>query len=272
MSGRTLFLGLVLALAANAPALAQGGEPPAKQPGEKGFQGGQVAFKREQGSAAELEAQVKAFMKALAERFHMKGEGAKPEGQEGKEPKEGLTPPPPKKDAEPEDEDEGKEPKEGAKEEETKDPLLATLRSWRPTKEVLEDVLTREGLEVMGRQIFGSAGKLFSGAHVKAICKRLGIRPDYQEVQVFQGSTEGLIAMDLESAEAREFAAGLKRTARLLKPRLQWFVVVLNRPKEQKEKDKAQRPKLDPADARLQLWVYSQGHYRLLGRIWRLDK
>jgi hypothetical protein len=254
MRGTPLFLSALLGvLCVLTPAFAQGEKAPPK-PGKKGWKGGRVKFKRAQGSSKELEAKIKGFMKELAVRYPMRKPGK--DGKDGG----GLTPPTPKKPGE-------KPGKDGKK----KDPLLELMRTWRPTKAVLEDAFTVEGLKAMGKTIRTSAKKLFAG-DVKSISKRLGIRPDYKEVQVFGASSEDLVGMDLESVAGKEFAGGLKRTARFLKPRYHWYVVVLNRPKEVKAKDKNKRPKLDSADARIQLWVFSGGHYRLLGRIWRLDK
>lgn len=230
---------------------------PAPKPGEKGWKGGRVKFKRTQGTAAELKAKFVAFQKELAARYPSLGKTpSKDKPKEGP----GLEPPGPKT------------PKTPEKDEPKKDPVLETLRSFQPTKPALEDLLTRPGLEAMGRQIFKSGEKLFA-SDVPTICKRLKLRPELTEVEVFSATTEDLLTMDLESDAAREFASGLRRTARFLKPRYRWFVVVLNRPQAVKDKAPAPKtPSLDPADARLQLWGFSQGRYVLLGKIWRRDK
>lgn len=267
---RLCALGPGLALVLAASAFAQG-EPAPKAtpgPGEKGFKGGRVALKRDQGSAKELQAQLSALMKRLAQDYPKLGQGAAPkQPAEGGADEGGLSLPPargPRSDPQP-------APTPG---EAKPDPVLQALRSFAPDKQALEDVLTLPGLKAVGKPIYKAARALFA-KDVPTICAQLGVRPDYQVVAVHEASREQLLGMDVESEASRHFAGGLKRAASFLKPGYRAFVVTLDRTPEQKAKDaqakdaKAKAPRLDPADARLQVWVKSGKRYVLLGRIWR---
>ena len=101
-------LGALLGLALAAPAAAQGSpegeqaKPKAAEPGpgEKGFKGGRVALKRDQGSAKELQAQLTAFMKRLAQDHPKLGQAA-PAGQAEQPKDDGLSLPPARRPATP---------------------------------------------------------------------------------------------------------------------------------------------------------------------------
>ncbi|HBP19400.1 MAG TPA: hypothetical protein DEA08_16625 [Planctomycetes bacterium] len=270
-------LGALLGLALAAPAAAQGSpegeqaKPKAAEPGpgEKGFKGGRVALKRDQGSAKELQAQLTAFMKRLAQDHPKLGQAA-PAGQAEQPKDDGLSLPPARRPATPSPSKGDAAEGDAAK----ADATLGALRSFAPDKQALEDVLTLAGLKAVGKPIYKAARALFS-KDVATICGRLGIRPDYQVVEVHEASREQLLGMDVESEASQHFAGGLKRAASYLKPGYRCFVVTLDRPPAQKALDAQTAPKetkrlrLDPADARLQVWVKSGKRYLLLGRIWR---
>jgi hypothetical protein len=133
------------------------------------------------------------------------------------------------------------------------------LRSLAPDEKALKDAFTEAGYKELGAELLEGATKLFAG-ETPEILERLGLKPDLETVEVFKASTEDLLTMESGTDAAREFASGLRRTARLLEPRYHWYCAVL-------------RSKVEGSpDCRLQLFFHSEGRWVLLGRIWRLDE
>jgi len=133
------------------------------------------------------------------------------------------------------------------------------LRSLAPDEKALKDAFTEAGYKELGTELLEGATKLFAG-ETPEILERLGLKPDLETVEVFKASTEDLLTMESGTDAAREFASGLRRTARHLKPRYHWYCAVL-------------RSKVEGSpDCRLQLFFHSEGRWVLLGRIWRLDE
>ncbi len=133
------------------------------------------------------------------------------------------------------------------------------LRSLAPDEKALKDAFTEAGFKELGTELLEGATKLFAG-ETPEILERLGLKPDLETVEVFKASTEDLLTMESGTDAAREFASGLRRTARLLEPRYHWYCAVL-------------RSKVEGGpDCRLQLFFHSEGRWVLLGRIWRLDE
>jgi hypothetical protein len=133
------------------------------------------------------------------------------------------------------------------------------IKSFAPDEKAVKDALTDEGWKAIGPRIVEGAGRLFAGEPPQLL-ERLGLRPELEEVQVYKATTEELLAMELGTDAAREFASALRRTARLLKPRYHWYAAVL-------------RPKGgDGEAARLQLFFHFEGRWVLLGRVWRAEE
>lgn len=264
--GGAFALALTLALAGSASAQ---DEDPAKtgkasSDDTKGGEG-RVPFKREQGTCAALEAQFKQILAALGQRYPdlpypSPTQTAGPDSGGLKRPggeKPAATTPP---DA------------EQRAEQERKDPLLASLRAWRPTKEALVDVLTPEGLRALGKVVYTRGRVRFAPSDPRQIAQSLGLHPSMSEVQVFSASSEELATMESGTVSAKEFASGLRGLAQYLKPRYQFYVVVLDRPAAEKARNPKPKDALDSADARLQLFVHSGQGFVYLGRLWRLPE
>lgn len=222
--------------------------PASAQDKKKPWKGGRIKFKREQGSAKDLKTKLEGLLKALQKRAVRK-KASQPVKKPGDGKKNGGLTPPPKK----------KQPASKPAVDKADAPILKTLRSFAPTKLALKDAFRRPGLKTMGKKLLVSARKLFSG-DVDAIVARLGIKPELEVVEVHSATTEDLLTMDIDTVAAKHFARALRRTARLLRPRYQWYAVVLKKPRSRK------------AGAQLQIWFHHKKRYVLLGRIWRLDK
>ena len=133
------------------------------------------------------------------------------------------------------------------------------LRSLAPDEKALKDAFTEAGYKELGAELLEGATKLFAG-ETPEILERLGLKADLETVEVFKASTEDLLTMESGTDAAREFASGLRRAARHLKPRYHWYCAVL-------------RSKVEGSpDCRLQLFFHTEGRWVLLGRIWRLDE
>lgn len=133
------------------------------------------------------------------------------------------------------------------------------LKSLAPDEKALKDAFTEAGFKELGTELLEGATKLFSG-ETPEILERLGLKSDLETVEIFRASTEDLLTMESGSDAAREFASGLRRAARHLKPRYHWYCAVL-------------RSKVEGAqECRLQLFFHTEGRWVLLGRIWRLDE
>lgn len=264
--GGSLALALALALGAGSAASAQEDpDEPAKtdekSPRDAKAPEGRVPFKREQGSSEALAAELKQLLTDLGKRYpelpYPAAGAASASGQFG-----GLKAPSPAPEVRP--------PQDRA-EQERQDPLLARLSAWRPTKAALGDVLSEEGVRAIGKAIYVRGRARFRAGDPGLIARELGLHPSMSEVQVFSASTEELATMESGTVAAREFASGLRGMTQFLKPRYQFYVVVLNRPEAAKAKQPKPKDALDPADARLQLFVHSGKGFVYLGRIWRLE-
>lgn len=133
------------------------------------------------------------------------------------------------------------------------------IKSFAPDEKAIKDALTDEGWKAIGPRITEGAARLFAGEPPQLL-ERLGLKPELEEVQVYKATTEELLAMELGTDAAREFASALRRTARLLKPRYHWYAAVL-------------RPKGGEGEAaRLQLFFQFEGRWILLGRVWRAEE
>lgn len=133
------------------------------------------------------------------------------------------------------------------------------LRSLAPDEKALKDAFTEAGFKELGAELLEGATKLFAG-ETPQVLERLGLKPELETVEVFKASTEDLLTMEPGTDAAREFASGLRRTARHLKPRYHWYCAVL--------RSKAE----GGPECRLQLFFHTEGRWVLLGRIWRLDE
>jgi hypothetical protein len=248
--------------------------------GEEAPKSGRRPFKRDQGTAAALEGELKAVLAELKKRYPdwrydankagtpvggPSSGAAAPKGAP-KKAGGGLQPPPKKGPV-------IKGPKgERSPEEIEKDTLLKRLRAWRPTKEAVIDVMTVEGVLEIGKATYKVGKRTFGPDEPKAIAENLGIHPSLTEVKVYQATTEELQTMEFESVSATEFASGLRGVAMHLKPRYQFYVVTLDRSAEEKKKAPMPKGAIDTVDARLQLFAKSGGSWIYVGRIWRLEK
>lgn len=133
------------------------------------------------------------------------------------------------------------------------------LRSLAPDEKALKDAFTEAGYKELGAELLEGATKLFAG-ETPQVLERLGLKPDLETVEVFKASTEDLLTMESGTDAAREFASGLRRAARHLKPRYHWYCAVLRAKAE------------GSPECRLQLFFHTEGRWVLLGRIWRLDE
>lgn len=140
--------------------------------------------------------------------------------------------------------------------------LGEALRALAPTEAALRDAFTEEGWKALAPRILERAPQLFAGEPIE-IAQRLSLRPGLGQATVFRASTEDLLSMESGSDAAREFASGLRRAARHLKPRYVWYCAVLT-PRGPAADDPAQA-------ARLQLFFFHEGKFVLLGRIWRIE-
>lgn len=273
-----LALAALLGAACGAPALAQDPKEGAKSGEEaEAPKSGRQPFSRDQGSAAALEAEVKALLSELGKRYPdwsydaskagipVGGPSGGAAAKEATPKKGGGLKPPPK--TGPVVKGPEKTPEEAAK-----DPLLQRLRALQPTKEALIDVLTVEGVLAIGKATYQVGKRTFAPSEPKAIAENLGIHPSLSVVKVHQATTEELQTMEFESVSSIEFASGLRGVAQHLKPRYRFFVVTLDRPAEAKKKAPMPEGAIDTVDARLQLFAKSGGKWVYVGRIWRLEK
>lgn len=140
--------------------------------------------------------------------------------------------------------------------------LGEALRALKPSEGALRDAFTEDGFKALAPRILERAPELFAGEPAK-IAERLSLRPELEQVEVFTARTEDLLSMEVGTDAAREFASGLRRTAEHLKARYVWYCAVLKPTGPAAE---------DPAQAtRLQLFVFHEGKFVLLGRIWRIE-
>lgn len=255
---RPALVALALVAAVAAPGFAQEGGEGKKDPTTRHWPGGKVAFKREQGSEAELKQRIETLLRTIAKEARGEAAPAPAEDPEGLQPpagEEAAAPP-------------------------AKQTALEMLRSLAPDEAAVREAFGASGQRELGPKLLAAASRLFEGDG-PAIARRLGIRPQHRVVDVYGATSEELAAMDLGTVAAREFAAGLRRVASHLRPQFRWYVVVL-RPKaddaaeEQEELDPTDWDLPTPRDAegttRLQLLFRCKDRYVLLGRIWRLDQ
>lgn len=286
---RLFGIAALLGACCGAPALAQDPKPsPENGPkkdappkAEDAPKSGRQAFKRDQGTSAELAKHVQGVLAELGKRYPdwrydaskagtpvggPSSGSATPTKETPKTPGGGLRPPPTK----------GPVAKGPAStrtpEEVAKDSLLQTLRGWQPTKEALIDVLTLDGIKAIGKSTYKIGKRTFAADEPRAIASALGIHPSLSGVKVYRASTEELLSMELETVSATEFASGLRDVARYLKPRYQFYVVTLDRPEAEKKKAPLPKGAIDTVDARLQLFAKSGKTWIYVGRIWRLEK
>jgi hypothetical protein len=144
------------------------------------------------------------------------------------------------------------------------------LRAFAPNDEALQDAFTDEGYKALAPKIREGAAQLFAGEPAE-IARRLGLRPELEEVEVFTATTEDLLTMESGTDAAREFASGLRRTAQHLEPRYVWYCAVIKPKAPAEDAPPAAAPAAPVQPARLQLFFFHQGKFVLLGRVWRIE-
>jgi hypothetical protein len=130
------------------------------------------------------------------------------------------------------------------------------VRSLIPTKADLNELLRPEWVEKIAPELEGQMGKMRELDAV-AVARSFGLQPDRSQIDVYKTTTEELASYEKGSMAWEKFAGGARRVAqKALQPRKELFAVEMREPGHR-------------LGTKYQLFAYANGHWALLGKLWR---